>query len=174
MTTDSAQESVVRLRRYRSEDAGWYAETVRDAEIQRFTSDRDDLTAEDVERAIAESAADPHREAFLICGANNSERLGNLAIDVGDGIADLSYWVAPDARGRGVAAKAIALACAWLETHSDVRTAMLWTVEDNVASRKAAERAGFHMVRTGQRTLRARQVATAEYEQVLGRADNVQ
>lgn len=174
MTSPAEPRRPVRLRRYTPSDASWYAETARDPEIQRFTSDASDLSAEAVERAITSSEADPNREAFLICGADDSDRLGNFAIELADGVAELSYWVAPDARGHGIATSAIELGCAWLESHSEAQRAVLWAVSDNVASRKSAERAGFRLTRLSKRQLRGRTVQAAEYEMPLSRTTATQ
>ena len=165
--TQHNDQVVARLRRYTSADAAWYAETARDPKIQRFTSDPGDLSAEAVRRAISDSASNPDHEAFLVCGSADSERLANVAIELTADVAELSYWVAPDARGRGVARRAIELACGWLRTYTDVDRAVLWTAADNVASRKSAERAGFRLTELSRRTLRGRVVESAEYELAL-------
>lgn len=164
---DDHRPTTVRLRPFTGTDAAWYAITTQDPEIQRFTSERDDLTAAMVEQAINESAADPDREALLICGRDDDDRLGHIAIQRSGPSADLSYWVAPEARGHGVATRAIILACCRLQDHSDVRLVTLWAMADNVGSRRAAERAGFKITGLGHRRLRDRMILAADYERQL-------
>jgi RimJ/RimL family protein N-acetyltransferase len=41
------------LRAWKEDDADWYAAAVRDPEIQRFTSEPEDLTAEQVRAGLA-------------------------------------------------------------------------------------------------------------------------
>ncbi|HZZ97701.1 MAG TPA: GNAT family protein [Jatrophihabitantaceae bacterium] len=158
-----------RYRRYTGDDAQWYAHVSRDPEIQQFTTDPPDLTADAVRAAIAASRDDPRREAFLICGASDTDRLGNLAIELCGDEAELSYWVAPGARGRGVATRAIGFACRWVADHADAARVVLWAHVDNAASRRAAERAGFTLVGLGTRQLGPRVVPCANYQLTLRR-----
>jgi len=72
--------------------------------------------------------------------------LGQLslrAIDLAEGCAEISYWVLPEARGRRIAPRALALLTAWafdvlglqrIEVHHSTR---------NTASCRVAERAGY-------------------------------
>jgi [ribosomal protein S5]-alanine N-acetyltransferase len=57
--------------------------------------------------------------------------------------ADAGYWTAPDARGRGFAARALKLVVDWaFEEFALVRIGLFADVE-NVGSQRVAERAGF-------------------------------
>lgn len=111
--------------------------------MQRFTSDPPTLTAEQVSRAISALAGDPSRESFLIEDARTGERHGNLAVEIEDGIGDISYWIAAESRGRGIASRALALFVDWIHENLDVRELRLWTHVDNAPSRAVAERVGF-------------------------------
>ena len=124
-------------------DAPWYVACVQDAEIQRFTTDAAELTVAQVEAAISAADCDAGREASVIRRADDGARLGNLALDYESGCAHLSYWVAREARGAGVASGAIGLLCSWLAAQGECAVAALWCHVDNVASQRAAERAGF-------------------------------
>src|SRR3954469_24686164 len=96
------------LRPWTVEDADWYAQESKDQDIQRFTSDLPTLTPADVVRAI--EGLDPSRTlALLITDTRSRQRLGNIAVELKDGIGDVSYWVAAHARGHGVATAAIRL-----------------------------------------------------------------
>ena len=52
----SLSDELVVLRDWDEDDADWYAAAVRDPEIQRFTTEREDLAAAQVRAAIAERA----------------------------------------------------------------------------------------------------------------------
>ena len=138
------RDAVVTLRPWDGEDAAWYAACVREAEVQRFTADPPTLTAEDVARAIAALGGQPDRVAYLIADAVTGGRLGNIALSHADGIGDLSYWVAADARGRGVAAHAVQLLTAAAFQYLELGELRLWTHVNNTASQRVAEHAGFH------------------------------
>jgi RimJ/RimL family protein N-acetyltransferase len=141
-------DGVVALREWEPEDAQWYADSVQDPDIQRFTTDPPTLSADDVCTAIIVlRSAEPPSDGslpdvgLLICDAITGERLGNIAL-AGRG-AELSYWVAARARGRGVATRAVRLLAdyAFDALHAD--ELRLWTHSDNVGSASVAERAGF-------------------------------
>jgi RimJ/RimL family protein N-acetyltransferase len=62
---------------------------------------------------------------------------------LGPGRANVSYWVFPDFRGRGYAARALRLLCAAAAKLADVRQLEAHIDPDNLASRRVAEAAGF-------------------------------
>lgn len=99
---DDLGDDVVILRAWSVDDAGWYADSIQDAEVQRFTIDPPTLTAADVAAAINALPGQPEQVARLITDAATGERLGNIALTCRDGVGDVSYWVAVGARGRGV------------------------------------------------------------------------
>lgn len=80
---------------------------------------------------------------FLIADADSHQRLGNIALTYEDGIGDISYWLADDARGRGVATQALSLFTRWAHTVLDLSELRLWAHVDNHGSRAVAERAGY-------------------------------
>lgn len=138
------RDDVVTLRPWEREDASWYVACIRDSEVQRFTTDPPTLTAEDVVAAIDALVDHPGRVAYLIADAASGRRLGNIALTHENGTGDLSYWVAAEARGRGVATHAVQLVTAAAFRHLGLGELLLWTHEENTASQRAAERAGFH------------------------------
>lgn len=145
LTIDCAKlhDGSVSLRPWKLSDAAWYAECSRDDAIQRFTTDPADLTAAEVATAIRISRDRADRDAFLIGNADGSQRLGNLAVDYQGQVAHISAWVAAAARGHGVAASALKLLLDLLLENTDLREVRVWIHADNVASRRAVERAGF-------------------------------
>jgi len=69
--------------------------------------------------------------------------LGVHWIDPEQGVAEVGYWVAPEARGRGVCTTAVKLATRWIFEHDDMERVQLRADEDNPASNRVAEKAGF-------------------------------
>jgi RimJ/RimL family protein N-acetyltransferase len=132
-------EATVRLRRWHSSDATWYAETVHDPEILRWTTEGPDTTAADVRRAIAALPADA--QAWLVVD-HRGHRVGNASIATLDGRAEPAYWVAASARGRGIATAVLreltTRAVNAGATHIEVVVAV-----GNAASRRVAEKAGY-------------------------------
>jgi RimJ/RimL family protein N-acetyltransferase len=132
----------VTLREWTVDDAAWYAREEQDAEILRFTTASGTLTAADVARAI--EAIDPARlVALLVTDADTGAPLGNLAVELHDGIGEVSYWVAASARGRGVATAAVVLVADRLFAEGRVHELRLHAHAANAASRRTAEKAGF-------------------------------
>jgi RimJ/RimL family protein N-acetyltransferase len=141
--TPTLADDLVVLRPWRAEDGEWYAETVRDPLIQRFTIERPNLTGGQVRDAIAVLATNPDQVGWVICGADTGERWGNLALSRRGGTGHVSYWIAPAARGCGAATAALRLLVDWASDSPYVRELVLWTHEENTASQAVAERAGF-------------------------------
>lgn len=138
-------DDVIQLRPWRLTDAEWYVDAAMDATIQQFTSEPPTLTAEDVRGAIAGLAERAGSTAgFVICDAVTGERLGNIGLVHEAGVAEVSYWLAAGARGRGVATRALRLISRWAFDRIGLAELRLWTHVDNLASRKVAERAGYH------------------------------
>jgi RimJ/RimL family protein N-acetyltransferase len=138
-------DDVIRLRPWQLTDAEWYADAARDPMIQQFTSEPPTLTADDVRNAIAGLAKrESNTAGFVICDAVTGERLGNIGLVHAAGVAEVSYWLAAGARGRGVATRALRLISRWAFDRIGLDELRLWTHVDNLASRKVAERAGFH------------------------------
>jgi RimJ/RimL family protein N-acetyltransferase len=142
---DPLCDGLIRLRAWDVDDAQWYAETVtQDEQIQRFTSESPDTTTQQVRDAIVHLLTGPaDAVGFLIADARSGERLGNIALEVEDGVGHLSYWLAAPARGRGAATTALRLLSAWAFANRGVAELRLWAHADNTASRAVAERAGY-------------------------------
>jgi RimJ/RimL family protein N-acetyltransferase len=80
---------------------------------------------------------------FAIADTESGELLGSIGIRLVDANGQIGYWVKREARGRGVATRALRLVSRWgLETLGLARLQLL-TEPDNVASQRVAERAGF-------------------------------
>jgi [ribosomal protein S5]-alanine N-acetyltransferase len=136
-------DGVVRLREWADDDAAWYAGSVRDPLIQRFTTDSPTLTAGEVLAAIVRMRASGTDEGFVICDAVTGARLGNIALRHDGNSGEVSYWVAAEARGRGIARRALVLFSAWSFRAVGLETLWLRVYRDNVASQRVALRAGY-------------------------------
>ncbi len=79
---------------------------------------------------------------LAIVDARSGDLLGSIELHFTG--PTVGYWVAPEARGRGVATRALELVCAW----TDKRPLRLTTHPDNVASQRVAEKAGFRRIGT--------------------------
>jgi RimJ/RimL family protein N-acetyltransferase len=64
-------------------------------------------------------------------------------IDLQRACAAVGYWLAPAARGRGVASHAVGLLARWAFDELDVARLELTCGPDNLASQRVAERCGF-------------------------------
>jgi RimJ/RimL family protein N-acetyltransferase len=136
-------DGVVRLRAWADEDAGWYADTVRDPLIQRFTTDSPTLDAAQVLTAIVRLRGSEHDEGFLICDAVIGQPLGNIALRHDGQAGEISYWLAADARGRGAAKRALVLFSSWIFRTVGLTELWLRAHADNLPSQQVATRAGF-------------------------------
>lgn len=69
--------------------------------------------------------------------------LGVHWIEREQGVAETGYWIAPEARGRGVCTRAVTLASRWALGQPGMERLQLRADERNRASRRVAEKAGF-------------------------------
>src|SRR5690242_13266414 len=136
-------DGVVWLREWADDDSAWYAGSVRDPLIQRFTTESPALDAGQVRAAIGRLRAAGDAEGFVICDAVTGERLGNIALAHDGRAGEVSYWVAAGARGRGVAARALALFSSWCFQAAGLEELWLAAHRENAASQRAAVRAGY-------------------------------
>jgi RimJ/RimL family protein N-acetyltransferase len=87
------------------------------------------------------------RFAFAVRSVANGELLGGCELrPLGDGAANLSYWTYPRHRRRGVASRAVTLACEVAVAEFDFRSLQIVADPDNIPSRQMAARNGFEEV----------------------------
>jgi [ribosomal protein S5]-alanine N-acetyltransferase len=116
---------------------------VRDPLIQQFTTESPTVTAEEVLTAIVRMRASDTDEGLVICDAVTGARLGNIALRHDGKSGEVSYWVAAQARGRGIATRALALFSAWSFQTASLEVLWLRVHGDNLASQRVAIRAGY-------------------------------
>lgn len=151
------------LRGWRIEDAAWYVAQLSDQEILRFTTESADTSTDQFRDALAKLAVTPGQAGFAIVQPDTGDLVGNIAaaLDETDGTtAEISYWVAAEARGRGLATQAVRELCSWVrENWPAAQEVALWTHADNIASQRVALAAGFHSQQSqdGYRTVAGQQ-----------------
>jgi [ribosomal protein S5]-alanine N-acetyltransferase len=70
-------------------------------------------------------------------------RVGLRTVDLTEGAGEAAYWVMPDARGRGVATRALRAATAWMFTHVGLHRIELLHSTGNQASCRVANQSGY-------------------------------
>lgn len=87
------------------------------------------------------------RFVFAVRSVATDELLGGCELlPLGNGVANLSYWTYPRHRGRGVASRAVTLACEVAVAEFDFRSLQIVCDSDNIPSRQIAARNGFEEV----------------------------
>ena len=142
-------DGVVRLRPWQPTDAVAVFLACQDPRIARFVPIPQPYTMAVAEGYVAFAAAatasgpDAH---LAITDAADGEVLGAISRHGGDGHrAAFGYWLAPGARGRGVATRAMHLLIDWTLATTDVVRLELYTDPDNDASGRVALRSGFEL-----------------------------
>lgn len=152
-------ERAVTLRSWRKEDAAWYVAQLSDPEILQFTTESAATSTDHFLDALTKLAVTPGQAGFAIVRPDTGDLAGNIAAvldEIDHTAAEISYWVAAEARGRGLATRAVRELCSWTrENWPAVREVTLWTHADNIASQRVALAAGFHRQpsRDGYRTV---------------------
>jgi [ribosomal protein S5]-alanine N-acetyltransferase len=143
----------VRLRGWRLQDADDVAGMIDDEHLRRWSTMGADL-GDWIRREVAE-ASGPSR---AICLADDDRALGRVAVrppalaseavwcdavhETDRPAGELSYWLVPEARGRGLAAAAVRLMMASVVAAAGLRSVVLDIEAGNVASERLAERLG--------------------------------
>lgn len=135
-----------------------------DIENQKWLNDSRASSIETVTRAICnwrhDWQTDAPRRTWAIRDPSSRTLLGGCELRMlDDAVGELSYWVSPQHRGHGYAARAVQLVVAHAFSQLGIERAEIRYEVDNAASRGVARRAGFveegtlrkKMVRGGQR-----------------------
>jgi RimJ/RimL family protein N-acetyltransferase len=142
-------DGIVTLRPRRPDDADAITVACQDPEIPRWTLVPSPYTRE---HAVDWLAREDPRAATLLAVDAEGNLLGSFSvmeIDLKAGYGEIGYWVAAEARRRGVATRAVVLLRDWASGELGLRDLEILTHPDNLGSRRVAERAGF--VETGER-----------------------
>ncbi|MEN3341110.1 MAG: hypothetical protein V7644_514 [Actinomycetota bacterium] len=138
------------LRQPRASDLEAVVAACRDPEIPRFIplvpAPYGEGDAEEWLAAVGRSWAEGGEATFAVTERRSGALLGVVTVRLRDG-GTVGYWLAPEARGRGVMTAAVRAAVEWARTEHGIHRLFLTTHPDNLASQRVAERAGF--VRVG-------------------------
>jgi RimJ/RimL family protein N-acetyltransferase len=146
-------DGVVTLRAWEPDDARAVFAACQDPLISRFIPVPLPYTEEVARQFVVRRRADwdsDDERSFAITDEASGEVLGSIARHGPWGhLARFGYWLAPWARGRGVATRALRLITGWTLETTDIIRLDLYTHTENDASGRVAERAGY--VREGVR-----------------------
>lgn len=140
-------DGVVALRRWRDTDVDQLAAACADAEIQRFLNVPSPYGRAEAEAYVARTRREwtaGTKVAFAVVDARDPVLLlgaVNLAVFGPSGHA--GYWVAPGARRRGIATRALGLLAEWAFAELGLAIVVLEIRPDNEASVGVARAAGF-------------------------------
>jgi RimJ/RimL family protein N-acetyltransferase len=117
-----------------------------DPEVMRFIPETPvPYTEDDGREWIAHAPQrwqDSREIAFVVTEPPSQECLGVATVRVVNG-GSVGYWLARDARGKGLMAEALTALTEWSANEHGVRRLTLTTHPDNAASQHTAIRAGF-------------------------------
>ena len=143
-------DGVIALRGFEPGDIDALVSALQDPEIPRWTlvpSPYGTQDARDYMRYMNAGRAKGLRLSLAIVeAADRSRLLGSVAlnpIDWQQRAADVGYWLAAQARGRGAATRAVELVAQWAFDTLGLERLELRAQQDNHASRAVAARAGF-------------------------------
>jgi RimJ/RimL family protein N-acetyltransferase len=149
MRLPTLREGDLVLRPKRPDDVDAITAACQDPEIPRWTFVPSPYTRADAEAFLAKSAeeeADGRSANFLAVDPANGSLLGSFSVmelDREPGYGEIGYWVAAEARGRGIATRGVRLLADWARDELGLTRVDVLPHKDNVASRRVAEKAGF-------------------------------
>lgn len=121
-----------------------------DPEFRRWNTPlrtvEDTASARESLRSKTAGAAGGTNAPFRITDAVSGATLGHIGVNEIDHVirtARVGYWVLPEARGQGVATRALALAARWALTDLGLNRLELGHAVGHAASCRIAERCGF-------------------------------
>ena len=138
-------EGVV-LRAWRIQDVPAVAVACQDDEIARWLALVPQPYTEEHARFYVEEClvADDGRRPFAIADASTGEVVGSIDMHINRlQTGHVGYWVAAQARGRGVAPDALRALSRWAFGSLGLGRIELVTDPENIASQRVAEKAGF-------------------------------
>jgi RimJ/RimL family protein N-acetyltransferase len=134
------------LRWRRPADGPALVAILQDPAISRWTRVPDDYGPGDFEAFLVRSEAerlDGDGLSLLVTDADDAI-VGSVALhEIRTPRPDIGYWVAPQARGRSVAPRAVRLLRDWAHAELGLQRIEIHVHPDNAASLRAAEKAGF-------------------------------
>ncbi|MGH3662305.1 MAG: GNAT family N-acetyltransferase, partial [Micromonosporaceae bacterium] len=142
----------LQIRPWKPSDADAVFRACQDPDIQRWTTVPDPYLAEHAKEFTGVRSprgwAAGYAAPFGVFDAATDELLGSnglVSIDRNLGSAEVGYWTAPWARGRGITTQATRAIAAWAFDKLGLKRLIWQAVVGNHASRLAALRCGFRM-----------------------------
>lgn len=138
----------IAIRRLRHEDAEAFALGTEDAAVREYghlplREYTPQIVRDQIDGVIAAGLADGSLAVLAIADGESDRFLGSLVLfDFREDRAEVGFWLAKEARGRGAAAKALDAAAA-LAAKSGLGLLEARTSPQNTASRRVLETAGF-------------------------------
>ncbi len=138
------------LRPWRREDVPRVTAICQDPEISRWTRVPSPYTEEHARTWIEQTIRDwddRRHGAFAVTERESGLVVGAIGLRLHEDYAlqgSIGYWVAKDARGRGIATSALKLISSWALRELGLPRVQLVTDPENRPSQVVAERAGFH------------------------------
>ena len=116
----------------------------RDPEIQAWFGPDNRTAAELLDRK-RRGWTEGTAASFAICDVGEPAAcLGQVFVELeGEGRGLVGYWLLAEARGRGLATRAVRLIAAWALNQLKLARLTLWTEPENTPSQRVAERSGF-------------------------------
>lgn len=146
--------SAVHLRPWRDDDAAVVAVMIDDPHLVRWSS----MSELGAGQWVAEQRAGTRGPSLVICQSDDDRPLGKIALRMPDHaspattcaaihradhpVGELSYWLLPEARGRGLARAAVKAMVVHARETSDLRSVVMDIEFDNIASVRVAARMG--------------------------------
>ena len=135
------EDDLIVLRPFTEDDVPAITLACQDPEIPRWTSIPSPYTEEDARAFVrgAEGIFD-----FAVVDAATDQLLGSVGFGLeGHARAGFGYWTRKEARGRGVASRALRLLVRWAAGEHGLARLQLIVEPANAASIRVAENAGF-------------------------------
>jgi RimJ/RimL family protein N-acetyltransferase len=134
------EDDAILLRAYTEDDVPALVAALNDREISRWTRIPFPYTKEDAREFLRSTT----ETAFAVTNKRTGELLGGIGLRLpAEGIGEVGYWVKRDARGRGVATRALLLLSRWALEEQGLARLQLTAEPGNVASQRVAEKAGY-------------------------------
>ena len=134
------------LRPWRIEDVPAVTAACQDPEIVRWLAFVPQPYTEADARFYVQDCIDAtdYRKPFAITDAESGEVIGSIDMRINRmATGHVGYWLAAEARGRGLTTAALRALSRWAFEELDVGRVELVTDPENIASQRVAEKAGF-------------------------------
>ena len=145
------EDGVVRVRGWRPDDLWARVEAWLDPSLMQFMLQPAPAVPSLQDAAAWLAAREQRRRRgealyLVVADPEDDRALGAVwlwNVDVLNGRGEVGYWLLREARGRGAATRAVRLVVAYAFARLELERLELFTLPDNVASERVAERAGF-------------------------------